>query len=224
MVSKNLDPRLSNRLPHRGFLPAGILALICFLPTCAMSITDEITPSLELTPNIENGKKLYRLCANCHMDNGWGKKDGSFPVIAGQHRNVLIKQLADIRSKNRDNPTMYPFTDPGSIGGLQGISDVTAYIATMEKDPNPGIGLGKNLALGESIYKQRCLQCHGDKAQGSNEAFFPSLKGQHEAYLSRQLIWIRDGHRKNANAAMVTEVKSLSDEELDAVADYLSRL
>jgi len=189
-----------------------------------MSISDEITPSLELKPNIENGKKLYRLCANCHMDNGWGKKDGSFPVIAGQHRNVLIKQLADIRSRNRENPTMYPFTDPGSIGGLQGISDVTAYIAAMEKDPNPGVGSGKNLALGESIYKQRCLQCHGDKAQGSNEAFFPSLKGQHEAYLWRQLIWIRDGYRKNANPVMVSEIKAMSDEELDAVADYLSRL
>jgi cytochrome c553 len=220
MVNKNLYPRLSNR----RFLTGGILALICYLPTCAMSISDEITPSLELTPNIENGKQIYRLCANCHMANGWGKKDGSFPVIAGQHRNVLIKQLADIRARNRENPTMYPFTDPGSIGGLQGISDVTAYIATMDKDPEPGMGSGKNLALGENIYKQRCLQCHGDKAQGSNEAFFPSLKGQHEAYLWRQLIWIRDGYRKNSNAVMVTEIKALSDEELDAVADYLYRL
>ena len=171
MLIKNINPRLFNRRLHRRSLQGGILALICFLPTCAISVTDEITASLELTPNLENGKKLYRLCANCHMDNGWGKKDGSFPVIAGQHRNVLIKQLADIRSRNRENPTMYPFTDPGSIGGLQGISDVTAYIATMKKDPDPGMGSGKNLVLGESIYKRQCLQCHGDNAQGSNKAF-----------------------------------------------------
>ena len=201
-----------------------ILAFSCLVPTCAISTPDEITQSLELVPNIENGKKIYRLCATCHMDNGWGKKDGSFPVIAGQHRNVLIKQLADIRSKNRTNPTMYPFTDPGSIGGPQGISDVTAYIASMEKDPKPGVGSGKNLAMGESIYKKSCLQCHGENAEGNNEAFFPSLKGQHEAYLWRQLLWIRDGYRKNANVGMVEKIKALSDEELDAVADYLSRL
>ena len=36
--------------------------------------------------------------------------------------------------------------------------------------------------------------------------------------------WIKDGYRKNSNPVMVTALKTLSDEELDAVADYLSRL
>ncbi len=209
---------------HRRCLTGSILALSLLTPLCAMSASDEITQSLALTPNIENGKKIYPLCGSCHMANGWGKKDGSFPVIAGQHRNVLIKQLADIRSKNRNNPTMYPFTEPGSIGGLQGISDVTAYIASMPKDPTPGVGDGLQLAAGKAIYQQHCLQCHGDKGQGNNEAFYPSLKGQHHAYLLRQLRWIKDGYRKNSNPVMVTALKTLSDEELDAVADYLSRL
>jgi cytochrome c553 len=228
MIFKHLSSASLNQHNYRRFFAGGILALIGFTPLCAIStntnIAQEITQAMELSPNIENGKKLYRLCASCHMKNGWGKKDGSFPVIAGQHRNVLIKQLADIRSNNRVNPTMYPFTDPGSIGGTQGISDVTAYIASMAKDPEPGVGAGNNIELGKSIYKQRCLQCHGENGEGNNDAFFPSLKGQHHAYLWRQLIWMRDGYRKNGNAAMITEIKALSDEELDAVADYLSRL
>lgn len=227
MIIKHLNLVHLNRLLHRRFL-AGILALTGLMPICAISINanipQEITQALELAPNVKNGEKIYPLCASCHMKNGWGKKDGSFPVIAGQHRNVLVKQLADIRSKNRENPTMYPFTDPGSIGGMQGISDVTAYIASMAKDPEPGLGNGQNLDLGKSIYQKRCLQCHGDEGQGNNEAFFPSLKGQHHAYLLRQLKWIRDGYRKNTNEMMVVEVKALSDDELDAVADYLSRL
>jgi cytochrome c553 len=183
-----------------------------------------MSQALELTPDVDNGKKVYRLCASCHMKNGWGKPDGSFPVIAGQHRNVLIKQLADIRSKNRVNPTMYPFTDPEHVGGLQGISDVTAYIASMPKDPKPGMGDGKNIEQGEAIYTKHCRQCHGDAGQGNDATFFPSLKGQHYAYLLRQLKWIRDGYRKNANEVMLGEVKKLSDDELSAVADYLSRL
>ena len=213
---------------YRHLLAGAILTLIGFTPLCAIStnanITEEMTQAIALKPDIVNGKEIYRLCASCHMKNGWGKKDGSFPVIAGQHRNVLIKQLADIRSKNRVNPTMFPFTDPESLGGIQGISDVTGYISTMKKDPTPGVGAGKNIELGKSIYKKRCIQCHGDEAAGNNEAFFPSLKGQHHAYLLRQLKWIQQGYRKNANEVMVTEVKALSDDELDAVADYLSRL
>ncbi|MCW9013741.1 MAG: c-type cytochrome [Gammaproteobacteria bacterium] len=209
---------------RRHLLTGFILILTGLVPLCALSTPDEIHQSLELTPNIENGKKIYPLCAACHMKNGWGKKDGSFPVIAGQHRKVLIKQLADIRAMNRVNPTMYPFTDPESIGGVQAIADVTAYIASMDQDPTPGMGNSQQLELGKTIYRQRCMQCHGDNAQGNNDAYFPRLKGQHHAYLLRQLKWIRDGFRKNSNPAMVEQVKALSDTDLDAVADYLSRL
>jgi len=208
----------------RHVITSCILVLNGLLFPCESSIADEISAALELNPDIENGKKIYPLCASCHMQTGWGKKDGSFPVIAGQHRHVLIKQLADIRAKNRVNPTMYPFTDPKSIGGAQAIADVTAYIASLGASPDVGVGDGQQLTLGESIFKKRCLQCHGDKAQGNNEAFFPKLQGQHHAYLVRQLKWIRDGYRKNSNELMVKELKNLSDNELNAVADYISRL
>lgn len=179
---------------------------------------------LDLIPDIANGKEIYPLCASCHMDTGWGKKDGSFPVIASQHPYVLIKQMADIRAKNRENPSMYPFTDPDSIGGAQAVVDVTAYISSLEQNPNPGKGDGSQLKLGAMAYRQRCMQCHGAKGEGDNAAFFPRLKGQHYAYLLRQTKWIRDGYRQNSNPTMVEQVRQLSDDELDAVADYLSRL
>lgn len=201
-----------------------IVAFFALVPLCALSTSDEIQQSLALTPDIENGKRIYPLCASCHMPTGWGKKDGSFPVIAGQHRRVLIKQLADIRARNRENPTMYPFTDPASIGGIQAIADVTAYIAQLAPHPEPGVGDGKQLQQGKAIYQQRCKQCHGEQGEGNNEAYFPKLKSQHHAYLLRHLKWIRDGYRKNSNPAMVEQVKDLSDAQLDAVADYLSRL
>lgn len=228
MYFSHLKAIVKRECHYKRLLASAILALAGFTPLCAIStnanISDEIIQAIELKPDLENGEKIYRLCASCHRKNGWGKEDGSFPVIAGQHRNVLIKQLADIRSKNRVNPTMYPFTDPESVGGIQGISDVTAYIASMEKDPSPGVGDGKNIETGKNIYQKRCIQCHGKAAEGNNEAFFPSLKGQHHAYLLRQLKWIQDGYRKNANEQMVIQLKALSESELDAVADYLSRL
>jgi cytochrome c553 len=213
------------------FLSLRFALLMIFLPltgisgnSSADSHDSDLTQAMALTPNIERGKDIYRLCANCHLSNGWGKPDGSFPVIAGQHRNVLIKQLEDIRTKNRDNPTMFPFTEPGSIGGLQGIADVTAYIATLPADPTPGTGSGNNLEQGKQLYQKLCKKCHGKQALGNNDAFFPRLKGQHYAYLLRQLEWIQNGYRKNANELMIDRVKALSHDELDAIADYLSRL
>ena len=201
-----------------------ILVLSGLLPLCALSSPEQINHPYDQPADIERGREIYPLCAACHLDNGWGKKDGSFPVIAGQHRRVLLKQLDDIRARHRENPTMFPFSDPDTIGGEQSVIDVTAYIATLPPNPSPGTGDGTQLALGKKIYQQRCGQCHGKDALGNNEAVFPRLKGQHHAYLLRQLKWIRDGYRKNSNPAMVAEVKPLSDSELDAVADYISRL
>ena len=89
---------------------------------------NELAKALKLKPDSENGMDVYEVCAACHLDTGWGREDGTFPQLAGQHRRVLIKQLADIRAKNRDNLTMYPFTLERAIGGPQSVSDVTAYI------------------------------------------------------------------------------------------------
>lgn len=203
-----------------------VLLAIGFASTCSAEgeSTDELHKALSLTPNVEKGKEIYPLCASCHLDNGWGKPDGSFPVIAGQHRQVLIKQLADIRARNRENPTMFPFSDPETIGGAQAIADVTAYIATLEPDPDPGIGSGEHLEQGRALYEKQCADCHGAGGEGNAQAFFPRLRGQHFAYLVRQLRWLRDGFRKNGNPVMVERLKTHSDEDIDAVADYISRM
>ena len=201
-------------------LPAALLLISINLSASE----SEIEKALSLAPDIENGRKAYELCATCHLESGWGKPDGSFPVIAGQHRKVLIKQLADIRARNRENPTMYPFTDPETIGGVQAIADVTEYISTLPANPEPGTGEGKDLDVAEGLYKDNCLMCHGKDGLGNGDAFFPRLQGQHHAYLVRQMLWIRDGFRKNGNALMVEKLKPMSDEQVSQLADYISRM
>lgn len=101
---------------------------------------EEALEALELTGDPEEGEEIYTVCAACHFPTGWGDPLGVFPQLAGQHTNVLIKQIADIRAKNRDNPTMYPFAM--QIEGAQDIRDVCAYIQTREMNPNPRIGPG----------------------------------------------------------------------------------
>ncbi len=180
--------------------------------------------AMTLTPDRENGIEVYEVCSACHMLEGWGMKNGTFPQLAGQHKNVLIKQLADIRALNRDNPTMYPFALPESIGDEQAIADVTDYIAKLPMNPDNGKGAGDNLALGEKLYKENCTQCHGENGEGSEEKFYPKIQGQHYEYMLRQFEWIRDGKRRNANPDMVKQIAGFSNADMAAVIDYTSRI
>ncbi|WP_421703340.1 c-type cytochrome [Aliiroseovarius sp.] len=180
--------------------------------------------ALTLTPDLDNGLYVYEVCSACHQLNGWGLTDGTFPQISGQHPNVIIKQLADIRALNRDNPTMYPFALPQEIGGSQSIADVAAYIANLPMNPNPGVGAGDDLEHGEALYKENCVRCHGENGEGSNEKFYPAIYGQHYNYLVRQYEWIRDGKRRNANPDMVKQIEGFSERDTLAVLDYVSRL
>lgn len=204
-----------------------LFSLLTINAVFADSVSDaqnETNNAMKLKPNLEAGKKTYELCATCHYDNGWGKEDGSFPVIAAQHKSVIIKQLADIRARNRENPTMFPFAGDDILGGVQGLEDVAGYIATLPANPKPGKGDGKQLEMGKKLYTEKCVACHGEKGEGNAEAFYPRIQGQHYAYLLRQLQWIRDGRRKNANPAMLALTKDLDDKTLSAIADYVSHI
>lgn len=184
--------------------------------------------ALDLEGDMENGLDVYEVCSACHLPEGWGSKDGTFPQIAGQHKNVIIKQLADIREGNRDNPTMYPFALPESIGDAQALADVALYMERLLMNPENGKGEWAEgtaeFAQGEKLYADNCVECHGDHGQGELEKYYPRLEGQHYLYMLRQFEWIRDGKRRNANPEMIEQIKNFSDKEMQMVINYVSRI
>lgn len=100
----------------------------------------EALKALHLEGDPDDGEDIYEVCAACHFPSGFGDEAGTFPQLAGQHATVLIKQIADIRAKNRDNPTMYPFAI--QIEGARDLADVSAYIQTLNMNPKPYRGPG----------------------------------------------------------------------------------
>jgi len=184
----------------------------------------EYEKALTLEPDVANGLAIYRECAACHEPEGWGRTTGSVPQIAGQHRKVVIKQLADYRAANRDSVLMAPYASVEYIGGTQAVADVAEYISTLEINVENGKGPGTDLELGESLYREHCMECHGENGEGSNDDLAPRIQAQHYKYLMRQFQWIRDDKRRNASDKMAFLSQQLSDSEISAVLDYSSRL
>lgn len=184
--------------------------------------------AMDLTPDLENGLDVYEVCSACHLPEGWGTDDGTFPQIAGQHKNVILKQLADIRALNRDNPTMYPFALPASIGDAQALADVAGYMARLLMNPDNGKGEWAEgtteFEQGKKLYADNCVECHSDTGYGMPDKFYPRIQGQHYKYMLRQFEWIRDGKRRNANPDMVRQIKNFTDKDMQMVINYTSRI
>lgn len=203
----------------------GVCALLLsFAVSADAPLDDELTLAMAAAPDVESGKQVFKLCVVCHQPNSWGTIDGVYPQLAGQHSSVIIKQIADIRAGNRDNPSMLVIAQEKVMGGPQAIADVTAYIQTLPMTPDTGLGPGNKLGKAERIYFRKCAECHGSNGGGDSVRYFPRIQGQHYAYLLRQLRWIRDGKRRNANSEMMRRVSKMKDSELSILADYISRI
>jgi len=173
------------------------------------------------------GKTKAAACGACHGADGNSPTDG-FPKLAGQHASYLLKQLKDYKDGKRTNALM-----AGQVAALseQDMADLAAYYAgqTITK----GAASDKLLKAGASLYRggnpankiSACIGCHGPTGTGVPEAKFPSLSGQHAAYLVVQMKAFRDGSRSNDAGNMMQNIAAhMSDAEIEAVSSVASGL
>lgn len=178
--------------------------------------------ALKLKGNAKDGSEGYEICGACHLPSGAGRPDGTFPQLAGQHSTVLIKQMADIRGGQRDNPTMYPFAK--ELVDAQELANVAAYIESLciplDHGKYEGPDAAEQVATGKTMYEKECADCHKKSGEGDKAKFYPVIAGQHYKYLLRQMTDIREGKRRNANPDMVKIIKKYDDKQLVAISAY----
>ena len=173
------------------------------------------------------GQAKSALCATCHGADGNSELSVN-PKIAGQKFNYIVKQLQDYKSGARANATMAAMVAALSD---EDIMDLAAWYSS-QKVTLLGASL-ESLELGEKIYRAgvrelsvaACSACHSPTGSGNAPAGFPSLSGQHPDYTLMQLKAFRAGERQNDSSAMMRSVvERLTDDELSALANYVSGL
>lgn len=207
-----------NKNSHR------LVFLLLLLIPCS-NYANEYLDALELEGDPQRGKKIFASCKKCHQAEGWGSASGDIPQIAGQHSSVIITQIYNFYVENRSSSLMTPLSKISVYGDSQGLADVASYISALPMTINPVHGDGKDIERGQSLYKTYCAKfCHGKGGEGHMEKAKPRVQGQHYAYLLNQLKAIRDGVRTAADKGMVRRLQKLNNDDLAALADYLSRI
>lgn len=174
------------------------------------------------------GAEKAAVCASCHGADG-NSQNPVWPSLAGQSAAYIAHQLKLFKSGERDNAIM-----AGQAAGLseQDMRNLGVYFA--QQTAKPGVADESLVEAGAKIYHggkpdddvPACAGCHGPSGLGNPTAMYPRLAGQHAPYVASQLKAYRDGERKNyrTGAIMTGVSEGLSDEDIEALASYVSGL
>jgi cytochrome c553 len=161
-------------------------------------------------------------CGYCHGAAG-DSATARFPRLGGQRLEYLLKQLHDFRSRARHNDdgvmatNAEPLDETGIVRVARYFSEQPPLLGEPRRDDSAGATLywsGRNGI-------PACTACHG---AASGNAQRPLLGGQHAGYLEKQLRDLRTGRRSNdPDSTMQAVARALTDVDIQALADYLSR-
>jgi len=159
------------------------------------------------------------VCSSCHGEAGI-PQEKTTPVIWGQYQGYLYLQMRDYKRGDRKNDIMQSVVD-----GLER-DDMLALADYFSKKPWPF--LNQPAAPADVVAKAQsangsvgCTGCH--QASYLGEGTQPRLAGQLKEYMLQTMLDFRTGARGN-NPGMSDLMKATSEDDIHAMADYLSGL
>ena len=86
----------------------------------------------------------------------------------------------------------------------------------------PGSADATQAARGKVLFDKLCVRCHGEQARGND--IYPRLAGQKMPYLQTSITRYRDQTGVRNNQLMSIATATLKNEDIVAVANYLTQL
>ncbi len=179
-----------------------------------------------------DGKHLFltSTCVACHGKDG-AKAIQTYPHLAGQDKTYLLAQMKDITEGRRvsgPDARGYPRTDAMKdvmlVVNADQMKTIADWLGTLPPAPIVAGDPAKVESGAAQYAKSGCQSCHG-KDGAKPLPGYPVIAGQKKSYLALQLKEIRDGVRTNGRSKMMLSiVKSLGDEQVDNLAEFLSNV
>jgi cytochrome c553 len=167
--------------------------------------------------DIETIKKKTEVCVACHGVSG-NATNPVVPSLAGQPKQFITTQLVMFREGNRKDPQMSPLAVNLSNAD---INDFGTYFAAQMPAPPLHKTEPDKVAAGRRLIEQNhCASCHGPELKGQQH--IPRLAGQQREYLRTQLRGFKASTRFDMDGNMTSAARSLSDADIELLADYLA--
>jgi cytochrome c553 len=190
-------------------------ALPLAIVACSMTIN-----TAGRAADADNGKA--ETCLSCHGESGISQTENT-PSLAAQPDQFLQWQLVYFRSGARKNEFMDPIAEQLSNEDIRGLAAFFNAFkppggANNAPDDRPEL----TVAGKKAVAAGRCTACHGDNFAGSKAV--ARIARQREDYLNKALHDYKSGQQRVGGgvAAMAEVAYSLSEEDITALAHYLS--
>ena len=160
-----------------------------------------------------------QMCAACHGPNG-NSTNPQYPILAGQTVHYIYSELQDFKAGRRRDPQMKPIAKTLSDDDMLPLAE---FFSKQQEAPT---GFKADPAKVEAGAKKSdevlCTMCHGGGLMGQNE--IPRLAGQQYAYVKRELSNFKTHTRTNDGGNMQSVASTLSDQDIENLAQYIANL
>ncbi len=159
------------------------------------------------------------MCAACHGPQG-KSADPMYPILAGQTARYLYLYLRDFQEGRRGDPQMSPIAKDLTRDEMHELAD---FFAKQKPAPQTFKVDPAKAALGKAKADETlCTMCHLGGFAGQNE--IPRVAGQHYAYVVKQLSDFKARRRTNDAGNMTSVASTLSDQDIENLAHYVTGL
>lgn len=174
-------------------------------------------------------------CSVCHGAHGEGNAALDAPRIGGLDAPYLARQLMHFRASVRGATDADKYgSQMRAVAITLGSDEVIADLATYLSKLNPPYAqtetIAGDAARGAEIYNV-CVACHGMDGRGSAQLNTPSLVGQYDWYVARQLRNFRERLRGAHSAdvygmqmAPIVQATLMTDRDIADVVAYIRTL